>query len=170
MAIRKRTRARELALQTLYSSDLQGNPEPLDMDSYLRAQSRDPAVLAFAEDLVTGCLAHRAEIDAEIERVAANWKLSRIAAVDRAILRIGIYEIRYRADIPAQVTLNEAIELAKRYSTKKSGAFVNGILDRIRADAGRAVEPRADAPVPAGAAAEPEGDSDEPPAGDAAED
>ncbi|MFH0945852.1 MAG: transcription antitermination factor NusB [Planctomycetota bacterium] len=140
MAVRKRTRARELALQFLYSIDLREDGPSLEVDPFLRMQTRDDEIYLFATGLVNGCLAHREEIDREIRRVAEHWDLARIATVDRNILRIGAHEILHRMDIPPQVTLNEAVELAKLFSTKKSGAFVNGILDRLRADAGRAAD------------------------------
>ena len=140
MAVRKRTRARQLALQFLYSIDLREDGPSQEVDPFLRMQTRDDEIYLFATGLVNGCLAHREEIDAEIRRIAANWDLARIATIDRNILRLAAHEILHRSDIPPQVTLNEAIELAKLFSTKKSGGFVNGILDRLRADAGRAAD------------------------------
>ncbi|MFT5030174.1 MAG: N utilization substance protein B [Candidatus Binatia bacterium] len=90
-------------------------------------------VRAFAEPLVFGVLDNQERIDAEIVKHAANWSLERIAVVDRNILRLAIYEMFYRHDIPPVVTINEAVDIAKRFSTDESGKFVNGILDKIKA-------------------------------------
>ena len=129
--MRKRTQARELALQLMYQLDLRG-PEILDeIEADLR-ETGDPEVAAFAREILFGCWERRAEIDSKIEEVAKNWQLKRMAAIDRNILRLSTYELLFRDDIPPLVTINEAIEVAKKYSTKNSGPFVNGILDNIR--------------------------------------
>lgn len=94
--------------------------------------AEEAAVRAFAEPLIKGTIAFRGEADAEVGKHAINWRLDRIAAVDRNILRLAIYEMFHRNDIPPVVTINEAIELAKKYSTEESGRFVNGILDKVR--------------------------------------
>jgi N utilization substance protein B len=94
-------------------------------------------VQAFADSLVTGTLEHAAEIDSLIAANAAHWSLTRIAPVERNILRLAAYELLYRHDIPEKVAINEAIELAKLYGSQESGAFVNGILDQIRLQLGR---------------------------------
>ena len=91
-----------------------------------------PQVAAFSACLVEGVRAHREEIDQMIKKYAKNWSLERIAVIDRNILRFAIYELRYLKEIPAKVTINEAIEIAKTYGSEDSGAFVNGILDQIR--------------------------------------
>ena len=96
--------------------------------------AEDTATRVFAEPLIRGTLEHREEIDEHIRRVAKNWELHRIAVVDRNILRLAIYEMMYREDIPPVVSINEAIDIAKRYSTPDSGKFVNGILDKIRSE------------------------------------
>jgi transcription antitermination protein NusB len=85
----------------------------------------------YAEDLVRGVGAHHAEIDAVIRRFAHHWELERMPAVDRALLRLAIYELGHRPDVPRNATINEAVELAKQYSTEESGRFVNGMLSRI---------------------------------------
>ena len=92
--------------------------------------------ISFATSLVDGVREHRREIDDLIREAARNWELERMAAVDRNALRLGCYELLHGDDIPMKVAINEAIELAKRFSTEASGAFVNGILDRIRKDRG----------------------------------
>lgn len=85
----------------------------------------------FAEELARGALSHRAEIDAWLNKLAVDWSVARMASVDRAILRLAAYEILYRDDIPASVSINEAVELAKRYGTEDSAKFVNGILGSL---------------------------------------
>ncbi len=94
-----------------------------------KKESRD--VKDFAEALVKGTLDRLNEIDIMIEKVAENWLLKRMAAVDRNILRFAAYEILYRKDIPSAVTINEAIEIAKKYSTSEAAPFLNGVLDRL---------------------------------------
>jgi transcription antitermination protein NusB len=90
------------------------------------------AIRLFAEPLIQGVLEHRDQLDAEIKKHAKNWDLHRMAAVDRNILRLAIYEMLYREDIPPVVSINEAVEIAKLFSTDDSGRFVNGILDKVR--------------------------------------
>jgi len=160
MAVRKRTRAREIALQQLYAEDVRADGDEIDVDEFLRQQTSDDEIYLFALGLVHGTNRHVIAIDTEIRRCAQNWHLARLAAVDRNILRLGVYELRHRPDVPPQVTLNEAIELAKRFSTAKSGGFVNGVLDRIRQEA--SVEVDAVGPLPDGAAPEPAGETTEP--------
>jgi transcription antitermination factor NusB len=130
--MRKRTLARELALQLMYQLDLRGEEVLGEVEEYLRRHSEDSEVLSFARELLEGTWEKRAPIDARIEEVAKNWQLKRMAAIDRNILRLATYELLFREDIPPLVTINEAIDIAKKYSTKNSGPFVNGILDNIR--------------------------------------
>ena len=92
----------------------------------------DTSVRLFAEPLIRGAIEHRAEIDPQIQKHARNWDLHRMAAVDRNILRLAVYEMLYRDDIPPVVSINEAVDIAKKYSTDDSGKFVNGILDSLR--------------------------------------
>ncbi|PLY01918.1 MAG: transcription antitermination factor NusB [Desulfuromonas sp.] len=92
------------------------------------------AARLFAEALVKGVVEFRAVLDQQITGAAKNWSIERMTPVDLSILRIGVYELLYRPDIPARVTINEAIEIAKRYGTKESPAFINGLLDRIAQD------------------------------------
>ncbi|MCC6672358.1 MAG: transcription antitermination factor NusB [Planctomycetes bacterium] len=132
--IRRRTRARELAVQFLYQLDLRGEEVLADLDTFLTDESKDQEVRDFARALVVGTQKHRDDYDRRLRAVTRNWDLKRMAVVDRNVLRMAIYEMSECADIPAKVTINEAIELAKRFSTQNSGAFVNGILDRIRLD------------------------------------
>lgn len=135
--IGKRRHARELAVQFLYQYDLGGG----DLDEALRCfwtaieedQLSDEA-RKFAEELARGAVAQRAVIDEKISRYAEHWGLHRIAVVDRNILRLAMYEMLFRDDIPPVVSINEAVDIAKKYSTQESGAFVNGILDRLRSE------------------------------------
>src|SRR5947207_74318 len=96
--------------------------------------TEEAAVRLFAEPLIQGTLEHRDELDAIIKKHAINWELHRIAAVDRNILRLAIYEMLYRDDIPPIVSINEAVDIAKKFSTLDSGKFVNGILDKVKGD------------------------------------
>ncbi|MBI3270855.1 MAG: transcription antitermination factor NusB [Planctomycetes bacterium] len=130
--MRKRTQARELALQLLYESDVRGFEPTGDPAEYLTEQTSDQEVRAFAGEIVLGALEHRSTLDGQIREVAANWDIARMAVVDRNILRMAVFEMTLREDTPAPVIINEAIELAKKYGAKESGGFVNGILDKIR--------------------------------------
>ncbi len=157
--MRKRREARERALQFLFQHDM--NPsENLDdalnhfwdsaRISAIRESQSGPSYGAavelpppstdeistrmFADVLVRGVLKHRDALDDVIQRYAQNWDLHRIAIVDRNILRMAIHEILHRDDIPPVVSINEAIEIAKRFSTEQSGRFVNGILDKVKAE------------------------------------
>ncbi len=130
--MRKRTLAREVALQLLYQLDLRGTDVLNELDDLLREASTDAEVVDFARETVVGTWEHRARIDESIASVATNWDLPRMAAVDRNILRLATYELCFCEDIPPLVSINEAIEMAKKFSTKNSGPFVNGILDNVR--------------------------------------
>ncbi|MGI6086795.1 MAG: transcription antitermination factor NusB [Kiritimatiellia bacterium] len=124
--------ARAWAMQVLFSLDF--NPLTPDQALALFWQHRkaDERSQRFTGDLVRGVVAHRDELDELIRQHAANWGLQRINAVDRSILRIALFEMRYRPDIPPIVSINEAVDLAKRFSGGESGKFVNGILDQAR--------------------------------------
>ena len=146
--MKKRTRARELALQFLYQLDLRG-PELLDeAKTFFRAEEEDKTAREFALKLVQGVAEHRVELDRSIRAVAMNWEIERMAVIDRNVLRMAAFELIFSPDIPPKVAINEAIELGKRYSTQNSGAFINGILDKIK-DNARA-SGRAPAADPAG--------------------
>lgn len=110
--------------------------EPLDSNDEPVPES----ARVFTEQLVRGIAEYRPALDRKIEDVARNWSLSRMAPVDLSILRMACYELCYLADIPARVTLNEAIEIAKRYGTKESPAFVNGLLDKIAQSVDKAID------------------------------
>jgi transcription antitermination factor NusB len=131
--MRKRTRSRELALQVLYQHDARGDDAIEQMDHFLQSEEPNGAeVHEFTRKLVNGTNEARESIDELLSAAAENWKLNRMAIVDRNILRMAVYEMLHIEEIPAKVSINEAIELGKRYSTKQSGSFINGILDRIR--------------------------------------
>jgi len=128
----KRTKARERALQALYQIDVAAT----DLDEALARfwRSFEPVereVREVAESMVRGVAEHRREIDESIEVVSTNWRLDRMAKVDRNVLRLAVFELRWRPDVPVKVCINEAIELGKKYGSESSGAFVNGVLDRI---------------------------------------
>ncbi len=130
--VRKRTRARELVLKALYLIDVRGPDALPEVPAFFAAETTDTDVLAFARQVFDGIIEHRDELDAKISGVAENWQIHRMAVIDRNLLRLGTFEFAYLADIPPKVSINEAIDLAKRYSTADSGAFVNGILDKLR--------------------------------------
>jgi N utilization substance protein B len=155
----KRREARERAVQFLFQHDL--NP-PVDLEGALAefwqsqraaaiAEDKGPATWGqpvelppptpaeaemrlFAEPLIRGAIQHRDELDEHIKRHVQNWELHRIAAVDRNILRLAIYEMLHREDIPPIVSINEAVDIAKKFSTQDSGKFVNGILDKVKGE------------------------------------
>jgi transcription antitermination factor NusB len=132
VAVKKRTRARELALQFLYQMDLRGPDLLPEAKGFFRAEEEDRAAREFALQLVEGVAEHKDELDQAIRGVAQNWEITRMAVIDRNVLRMAAFELLHCADIPPKVAINEAIELGKRYSTQNSGAFINGILDKIK--------------------------------------
>jgi len=125
-----RRHARESALQTLYQLEMSGKESPRLFDVEALSDL-NPEVKEFASSLVDGVKGHLSEIDELISTHSTNWKISRMAAVDKNILRIAVFELKSRPDIPTKVTINEAVEIAKRFGSSESGAFVNGILDNI---------------------------------------
>src|SRR5712691_3183697 len=127
-----RTKARECALQALYQLDTSGG-DPRDALRGILAhfEEADADTARFAEQLVGGVQSERSAIDELIQKSSIHWKLDRMARVDRNILRLAVYEILRRADVPLRVTLNEAVELGKKFGSEESSAFVNGVLDRI---------------------------------------
>jgi N utilization substance protein B len=135
----RRRRAREVALQVLYQDDLNPASNPGAADQLLVRRLRLPELVEFARGLVAGVRRRRSELDAQIAAVAEHWSLERMAATDRNVLRLGAYEVLH-TDTPDAVAINEAIELARRYGTPQSAAFVNGILDRLLRE--RAVDGR----------------------------
>ena len=138
----KRRRSRELALQFLYQRDSAGESSP-DSPSLEESLSlfwdrdglnTDSEVRDFSSALINGCCANKGHLDEIIARYSEHWSLSRISTIDKNILRIALYEMLYLSNIPPAVTINEAVELGKTFGTEDSGAFINGILDRIKED------------------------------------
>ena len=132
--MKKRTRSRELALQFLYQVDLLGPEKLNDLTGFLQEQAEgsDAETSRYARLLVEGTLDAAPELDAEIQFVAQNWQVDRMAVIDRNVLRMAAFEILHCDEIPPKVAINEGIELGKRFSTQNSGAFINGILDKIK--------------------------------------
>jgi N utilization substance protein B len=136
----KRRRARELTLQFLYQYDTfkESSPNSLILEEITelfwttKEIDLEDEVRRFADSLIIGVCENMNGIDGIINRYSKHWRLSRMSKIDRNILRMAIYELAYLMNIPPPVTINEAVELAKKYGTEESGAFVNGILDRIR--------------------------------------
>ena len=128
----RRTKARECAFQILYQWEISREPIERVNGLFWQVRSGTAAMRAMAERLATGAQGRIEELDAAIAEAAANWRLDRIAAVDRTILRLGAYELAAETDTPAAVVLDEAVELAKRFGEADSPAFVNGVLDAIR--------------------------------------
>ncbi len=128
----KRRKAREYALQLLYGFDLSGELiNQKTLKDFWKEHHHTADIREFTEDLVFGTINNLKEIDELISSVTEHWDINRMAAVDRNILRYATYELLFRDDIPAAVTLNEAIEISKKYSSRESSSFINGVLDRI---------------------------------------
>jgi transcription antitermination protein NusB len=136
-----RHQAREAALQILYQAEVGRSAVDEAIGTYW--PSRDPEhdlpepLRSFANDLATGTAARLADIDALLRTHAQNWRVERMAVIDRLVLRLGVYELVAGLDVPAKVVINEAIELARTFSGDEAAAFVNGILDAVRKELGR---------------------------------
>ena len=132
-----RRKSREMALQFLFSHDFQacpGSPDAATKDLDMFCQIFDVGVrsLPYGRQLIQGICLHLNEIDALLAEHSHNWRVERMSLVDRNILRIAVYELRYSEDAPAQVAINEALEIAKHYSVEESVSFINGILDAVQ--------------------------------------
>jgi len=127
----KRTRARELAMQGLYQLDVQGDDLLELLDGFLTEYESDVAVRRLASDWAKGTWKNLAQCDELIVASTIKWELSRLSMVDKSILRLAVYQLRFCPDIPPRVSINEAIELAKKFGSHKSPSFVNGVLDAI---------------------------------------
>jgi len=134
-----RHQAREWALQILFQYDIHGAPGPW-LEEFWKPLKADEDTKVFAERLVAGVLDKRKELDQLLGMYAINWKVSRMPIVDRNILRAGLYELFWMVDVPAKVTINEAVELAKGFGDEEASKFINGILDKVLA-----AEPRLEA-------------------------
>ena len=153
MSTRRRTVAREIAVQILKQIDVHrglesgeesgevddpadksaSNPvdAPFDIESFITSKTEDPEARSFCRELCRGAIEGMQRSDRLIAEIADNWDFDRIASLDKAILRLAVYELTDSTEVPPKVVINEAIELAKKYSTAQSGAFINGILDRL---------------------------------------
>ena len=127
-----RRKSRELAMQALFYMDMSPNDADGRLERFCGNFSPSNQVRPFFIKLVKGVMHARSEIDAVIERFSSNWKLSRMSCVDRNVMRIAVYELISCSDIPYKVSINEAIDIGKKFGTEESGAFINGILDSIR--------------------------------------
>ncbi len=143
----RRSRAREVALQLLFQRDHNPGIERAVQEQFIRDRLREPILQEFCQRLFDGFVAHQEEIDRRLAAAAENWRLPRMAAVDRNVLRLGAFELLYSQETPPAVAFDEAIELARRYGSSESPAFVNGVLDRLRREALAAKTPSAD-PAP----------------------
>ncbi len=135
--MRKRSQARVFALQILYQIDITRDDFRVALENFWKVSTEEEIeqeIKDFTCELVKGTLDNLKEIDRKIAQYATNWEIGRMAVIDRNILRMASYELLFRDDIPPKVSLNEAIELAKKYSDVKSGKFVNGILDKIKSE------------------------------------
>jgi len=132
MQVDKRTRARELAMQALYQLDVQG-PDPLELlDQFFTENEPDDSVRKLASFWIKGARENLVQCDELIADSTIKWQLSRLSPVDRSILRLAVYQLRFCPDIPPIVVINEAIELAKKFSSDKSPSFVNGARRRLK--------------------------------------
>jgi len=126
-----RRKARELALQMLFQHDMSGNETDMILTTFDDLQKSKPNTREFATKIFRGTVNHLTEIDDMIQAQAENWRLSRMAVVDRNIIRMSVYEFLHETDTPKLVIIDEAIEIAKKFGTQKSSQFINGILDGI---------------------------------------
>ena len=138
--MKRRSRAREVALQLLFQFDNNGKTPREAVEPFAAQRLREPALVKFCMALYDGVTRNVKDIDLRLSHAAENWRVARMTAVDRNILRIGAFEILYQPDTPHAVIVDEAVELARRFGTEDSSAFVNGVLDRLRRDAAPPVE------------------------------
>ena len=131
-----RRRGRELALQALYQIEITGDASPAPLELFWSYFEGNAKARDFARRLVSGVVMHREEIDQLIEQSTDHWKLSRMPKVDLAILRLASYELLFCPDIPLNVSIDEAIEVSKRFSSEDSAIFINGVLDHVAASSG----------------------------------
>ena len=126
-----RRKSRELALQALYQGELAGQARLFDFEEFCAHFQVSKKAIPYAIKLLGGVQEKSEEINQLISRYAENWRLERMSVIDRNILRLAVFELHYQDDVPASVAINEAVEIAKRYSTDDSGSFINGILDGL---------------------------------------
>lgn len=138
--MRKRTQAREFAMQILYQMDITHDDYEACLNNFWQGrldEEIDASIKEFTGNLVKGVAMNLSVLDEKISQYATNWQLSRMAVIDRNILRMGAFELVFCADIPSKVSINEAVDLAKRYSGPEAGKFVNAILDKIKQELNR---------------------------------
>lgn len=139
--MRTRTHARECVIKILYQLEIaHGTPESA-ADEYFQWNQEPEEVMSFARMLITGIWSYKSELDEIIKKFAENWEIDRMAIIDRNILRLGCYEIMHVGDIPPKVSINEAIELGKKFGDVESAKFVNGILDRVFKEKSKSATP-----------------------------
>jgi N utilization substance protein B len=127
-----RRKSRELAMQALFYMDM-GNNESQDLiELFVKNFEPPKKVRPFFLELVNGVIREKGNVDEFIEQYSSNWKISRMSCVDRNILRVAVYELQYCPEIPSKVTINEAIDIGKKFGTRESGSFINGVIDKIR--------------------------------------
>jgi N utilization substance protein B len=129
--MKHRTRSREVALQYLYQVDITSSHTEDALSAFFDHFVDNEDLVPYAREIVNGVCTHLVQIDDLIERASENWKVSRMSATDRNILRIATYELAFRNDVPYKVVINEAIEIAKRFGSSKFPSFANGVLDRV---------------------------------------
>jgi len=127
----RRREGREAAIQFLFARDMQGAEKPAEPEVFWTLHSAKASTRAFAESLINGVLQNQTDIDARITGLLQNFRMERLAAVDRNVLRVAAYELLHCPEVPAPVILNEAIDIAKALSAGESGSFVNGVLDKL---------------------------------------
>jgi N utilization substance protein B len=132
-----RSTAREAALQMLFALEASGSEVDRVIVDYWLETPGDPEDRLYADELVRGVSRELEQTDARLRAASKNWRIERMTRVDRSVLRLGAFELAHRPDVPRAVILDEAVEIAKRYGTEESGAFVNGVLDRVADDCGR---------------------------------
>jgi transcription antitermination protein NusB len=135
-----RRKGRELALQALYQVEMTGDETAAALDRFLNHFEGSAKAREFARRLVSGVISQRAEIDRLIAQSTEHWKLDRMAKVELTILRMATYELVFCPDIPANVSLDEAIEIGKRFGSEESAAFINGILDQVAQSSGAKIQ------------------------------
>ena len=133
-----RRQARELALQALFFLDVDKSDPKKNLESFcaFNEEKLTPGIKAFFMELVNGVMENRLKIDSLLNTYSKNWKITRMPVVDRNIMRVAIVEFLNHSDIPPSVTINEAVEIGKKFGTKDSGSFINGVLDRIKLQEG----------------------------------
>ncbi|HEY2517549.1 MAG TPA: transcription antitermination factor NusB [Polyangiaceae bacterium] len=141
-----RRSGREAALQMLFQIEASGATAEKAIPLFWRNFDADPEGREYAEEIVRGVTDMVTELDKKISAASSNWRIERMTRVDRNLLRLGAWELAYRADVPRAVILDEAVELAKSYGTDESSAFVNGVLNEVAEKLGRALEPEGNKP------------------------